>query len=108
MTTESSNTTAQRLIDCLRAFLAPDLASSALSVVNGAFRVTMRASQPRDSRSIFRSRSRLTRTSLVTSRPGTTTTSAAQNGGNGNHRFAYRISAHDNAKSAGPVSNAAI
>src|SRR5436309_5851651 len=61
------------------------------------------ASQPVESFSIFRSKSRFTRTTLATSRPGTTTTIAAQNGGNGSHTLRYFIKTHQNTRKTGPA-----
>lgn len=46
---ESSVNTAQKLIDILRAFLAPDAAAAAQTIVNGGFRVRLTAGQPKDS-----------------------------------------------------------
>src|SRR5215467_15449134 len=63
------------------------------------------ASQPDDRRSILRSRSQFTRTSLVTSSPGTTTTSAAQNGGKASQKFPYFIKIQETINTPGPVSS---
>src|SRR5437867_13160059 len=60
------------------------------------------ASQPVESFSIFRSKSRFTRTTLATSRPGTTTTIAAQNGGDGSHTLKDFLQNHENSKETRP------
>src|SRR2546425_5082108 len=65
------------------------------------------AIQPLERRSICRSRSRLTRTLLATSNPGTTRTIAAQNGGNGKHIWKYFMRNQEKANSTRPGENAA-
>src|SRR3989442_10713698 len=61
------------------------------------------AIQPLERRSICRSRSRLTRTLLATSNPGTTRTIAAQNGGNGKHKWKYFMRKQEKGKNTRPV-----
>src|SRR5262245_17255291 len=84
--------------------LARRRAAEADSGHSGSYQLRA-ASQPEDIRSILRSRSQFTRISLVTSRPGTTTTSAAPKGGNGSQKSAYFINIQDRIRTAGPVSS---
>lgn len=49
MTVESSNDTSTKFLDILRAMFGPDMTSTALGIVNGAFKMSYRAMQPADS-----------------------------------------------------------
>lgn len=50
---ESSTDTANRLLDLLRALFAPDMSTTALGIVDGAFKICARAHQPADSHIIL-------------------------------------------------------